>query len=54
MAKYRATISADRFPLDFEVEASNWGTASQRAVNKWKKRFKGSRATELKIRIVRL
>ena len=54
MQLYRATISADKFPLDFNVEASDWSTASARAIRLWKKRFKGSRATELRIRLVRL
>lgn len=52
MKTYRATIQADRFPMDFVVEASGFPTATARAVKLWKARFKGSRTKELKIRIV--
>ena len=54
MKTYRATIIGDRYPMDFTVEASGWATAAARAVRLWSKRFKGSRADELKIRIVRV
>lgn len=54
MKKYRGTISADRYPMDFTVDASSWAVAAARLVRLWQKRFKRSRATELKIRIVRL
>jgi hypothetical protein len=54
MRSYRATIRADRYPLEFTVEASSWPTAVARAVRLWAKRFKGSRADELTIRIVRI
>ena len=50
MKIYRITISADKFPTDYTVQASSWGTAINRAVKEWQKRFKGSRATELKVR----
>lgn len=50
MKIYRITISADKFPTDYTVQASGWGTAINRAVKEWQKRFKGSRATELKVR----
>lgn len=54
MKTYRATISADRYPLDFTVEASGWATATARAVRLWTKRFKGSRASVINIRIVKI
>lgn len=54
MKTFRATISADKYPMDFEIQASGWATASARAVRAWTKRFKGSRTTELKIRIVKV
>lgn len=54
MRKYRATIGADRYSLDFNVEASNWPAATARAIRLWQKRFKGSRTDELRIRIVRV
>ena len=50
MKIYRITITADRYPTDYTVQASSWGTAINRAVKEWQKRFKGSRATELKVR----
>lgn len=54
MKTFRATIWADKYPMDFTVEASGWATATGRAVRLWTKRFKGSRATEIKIRIVKI
>lgn len=54
MKTFRATISADRYPMDFTVQASDWPTAVARAVKLWKHRFKGSRTDELKIRIVKV
>jgi len=46
---FRVNITGDKYPTDYNVEASNWGTAVSRAIREWKKRFKGSRATTLKI-----
>jgi hypothetical protein len=53
MRIYRVTIIGDRYPTDYNVEASNWGTAIARAVREWCKRFKGSRTTELKIKAIK-
>ena len=53
MRIFRITIRADKFPLDFNVNASDWSTAIARAVREWKKRFKGSRTTELHIKAIR-
>ena len=53
MRIYRITISGDKYPTDYNVEASNWGTAVARATREWCKRFKGSRTTELKIRAIK-
>lgn len=52
MTQYRATISAGRWPYEVTVEASNWATAAARSIKQWRKRFKGDKADELKIRIV--
>jgi hypothetical protein len=54
MKQYRATITGDRFPLDFTVEATSWPTAVSRATRAWQKRFKGNRTPTLTIRIVKL
>lgn len=54
MKTYRATISADKYPLDFTVQATCWSTAAARAIRLWKARFKGSRTEQLSIRIVRV
>lgn len=54
MKVYKATISADRYPMDFRVTASDWPTATARAVRLWKQRFKRSRADTLKITITLL
>lgn len=53
MRKYRVSITADRYPTNYEVNASGWGTAISRAVRQWKKRFSGSRATEIKIHAIK-
>ena len=53
MTLFRITITGDRFPTDYNIEASGWATAIGRAVREWKKRFKGSRVTELKIRAIK-
>jgi hypothetical protein len=50
MKIYRVQISGDRYPTDYTVQASSWGTAISRAVREWQKKFKGSRTTELKIK----
>jgi hypothetical protein len=50
---YKATITGDKYPMDFTVEASSWSTAASRAVRLWQKRFKGSRADTLSIRITK-
>ena len=51
MRIYRVKITGDRFPTEYTVQASGWGTAISRAIKEWKKRFKGSRAQELTIKI---
>lgn len=53
MRLYRVTISADRYPTDYTVQATGWGTALNRAMKEWQKRFKGSRATALTIKAVK-
>ena len=53
MRTYRIQITADRYPTEYTVEASSWGTAFNRAIKEWSKRFKRSRAEELRVRAVR-
>jgi hypothetical protein len=53
MKTYRVKIIADKYPTEYTVQASGWGTAVNRAVKQWQKRFKGSRAIELKIHAIK-
>lgn len=53
MRIYRITIRADKYPTDYNVDASNWATAVARAVREWHKRFKGCRTKELNIRALK-
>lgn len=53
MKIYRITIRADKYPTDYTVQASGWGTATSRAVREWQKKFKGSRTDELHIRVIK-
>lgn len=52
MKTYRVSITASRFPTDYEVKASNFATAVARAVKLWRKRFKGQKESELRIHAV--
>jgi len=48
---FRFTIQADKWPNQYDVEASNWATAVARAVRAWKaKDGKGSRTGQLVIK----
>lgn len=53
MRYYKLTVMADRYPTEYTVKASSWGTAAARGVREWQKRFKGSRADTLTIRITK-
>lgn len=53
MTHFKATITGDKYPTEYTVEASDWGTATARAVRLWKQRFKGSRTSTLSIRITK-
>ena len=53
MKVYRVSITADRYPTEYVVQASGWATAISRAVKEWKKRFKGSRTNEIKLRAIK-
>lgn len=50
---YRITISGDKWPSDYVVEASGWPTAIARAVRKWKSANKGSRTSKLSIQAIK-
>lgn len=53
MKIFRVSITADKYPTEYTVQASSWGTAVNRAVKQWQKRFSGSRTSELKIHAVK-
>lgn len=53
MTRYRATIMADKFPLTFDLEASSWHTAAKRAASRFEERFKGSRSSQLTIKLIK-
>lgn len=53
MIIYRVKITGDKYPTEYNVQATGWGTAVSRAIKEWKKRFKGSRTTELKIHVIK-
>ena len=53
MKTFRVTVMADKWPSEYIVQASGWGTAINRAVREWQRRFKGSRTKELKVRALK-
>jgi len=55
MINYRIQIIGDKYPKEFLVSASNWGTAAARAIREWKKTSigKGSRTKELTLKIIK-
>lgn len=54
MKIYRVTVTADKYPSDYTIEASGWGTAAARAVREWKKqKGKGSRSETLSIKMIK-
>ena len=53
MKIYRVKITGDRFPTDYNVQASCWATGIARAVREWQKRFKGNRTEFLNIRAIK-
>ncbi|UCC95922.1 MAG: hypothetical protein JSW40_04020 [Candidatus Omnitrophota bacterium] len=53
MKAFKITIRADKYPMDYVVQASDWSPAISRAVREWKKRFKGSRTIKLSITAVK-
>ena len=54
MRIYRVTISADKYPTEYTVQASGWGTAAARAVREWQRgKGKGARTEEVKVRIIK-
>lgn len=53
MRHYNITITADRYPTTYEVQASNWATALARATRLWAKKFRGCRADTLKINAIK-
>ncbi len=55
MSQFRFSISADKWPSEYTVEAGSWPTATARAVRLWKsKEGKGSRTTQIVIKGVKV
>ena len=51
MKAFRVVITADKYPTEYIVEASNWATGIARAIREWaKKKGKGSRTEQITIR----
>jgi len=49
--QFRFIIQADRWPSEYNIEASNWATATARALRLWKtKDGKGSRTGQISIK----
>lgn len=55
MKTYHVTIRADKYPTDYTVSGKtvSWQGAISKAINQWRKRFKGSRTEEMHIRVIR-
>jgi len=51
MKIYRVSITGDKYPTEYTVQASGWGTAANRAIKEWKKRFKGSKTDKLVVKL---
>ena len=50
---YRVSIT-DKYPMDYNIEASSWSTAIGRALREWQKtKGKGSRTDKLRISAVK-
>jgi hypothetical protein len=43
MRIYRVIIRADRYPTEYNVQASSWSPAVSRGVKEWQKRFRGKK-----------
>jgi hypothetical protein len=56
MTTFRGTIYGDKYPAEFNVEASDWPTAAARMIKQWKQTNvgKGSRTSTLTIKMIRL
>ncbi len=50
MSQFKFIISADKWPSEYNVTASNWATGAARAIKEWKKKAgKGSRTDKMSI-----
>ncbi len=55
MAQFRFSISGDKWASDFTIQATNWATATARAVREWRKtEGKGSRTLQLNIKGIKI
>jgi hypothetical protein len=52
MKMYSIQITADRYPTDYTIRATNEGVAAARALRQWRKKFRGSRANQWSVRVI--
>lgn len=52
MKVYRLIIRADKYPTEYTVEANKIETAIFRGVREWKKKFKGTKVSEMSIKVI--
>lgn len=51
MPQFKFIIQGDKWPSEYNTEASNWATATARAVKAWRKKDgKGSRTQQISIK----
>lgn len=53
MRIFRISIRGAKYPLDYDVQASNWAPAISRAIKQWQKRGKRERCEKLTIVAIR-
>lgn len=53
MKHYQVTVTGDKYPTDYVVQAGSWNGAAAKGIKEWRKRFRGSRSTTLSVRIVK-
>lgn len=53
MRIYRVIVRADKWASEYPIQASNFATAAARGAREWQSKFKGSRISELSIKIIR-
>jgi hypothetical protein len=52
---FKVSITADKWPTMYDVEAGSWSGAFSKAISKWKKNGgKGSRATKMSVTLYKV